>query len=151
MTFLDIPRGGSRVRASTIIIFVFLIIGLYSFANDILDDYPGQCSKPAAAPRHPEPMGPAGNRTLGFSSIYFINLAHRYDRLDAASLQAYLSGVDLVELSAVEPNQIKDVGMPPTHRQGLKIGEKGCWRAHANVSCIKSYSHSLTLHNLTCL
>ena len=76
----------------------------------------------------------AGNSTLGFSSIYFVNLRDRFDRLDAISLQAYLSGVEVVEHAAVEPEQIKDAGMPPTHRPVLRIPEKGCWRAHANVS-----------------
>ncbi|EFZ03843.1 glycosyl transferase family 25 protein [Metarhizium robertsii] len=74
----------------------------------------------------------AGNSTLGFGSIYFINMKKRYDRLDAVSLQAYLSGVDVMPYSAVEPEMINDVGMPPT-RVSLKEGEKGCWRAHANI------------------
>ncbi|KHN94071.1 uncharacterized protein MAM_08080 [Metarhizium album ARSEF 1941] len=76
----------------------------------------------------------AGNSTLGFSSIYLVYIAGRYDRLDAMALQSYLSGVDLTEYAAVGPELIKDVGMPPTRKPGkLRKGEKGCWRAHANV------------------
>jgi len=79
-------------------------------------------------------MGAAGNRTLGFSSIKFINMAKRFDRADAATIQAYLSGLDLEYYSAVEPFQVGDVGMPPSSNPGaLRVGEKGCWRAHANV------------------
>lgn len=79
----------------------------------------------------------AGDRKLGFSSIKFINMPKRFDRADAATLQAYLSGLDLEYHPAVEPSDIDihDVGMPPSSNQGaLKPGEKGCWRAHANVS-----------------
>ncbi|TWU78630.1 hypothetical protein ED733_005256 [Metarhizium rileyi] len=76
----------------------------------------------------------AGNSTLGFSSIYFVYLPSRYDRLDAMSLQSYLSGVDFTEYPAVGPQMIKDVGMPPTRKSGkLRTSEKGCWRAHANI------------------
>lgn len=79
----------------------------------------------------------AGNSTLGFSSIYFVYLPSRYDRLDAMSLQSYLSGVDLTDYPAVGPQMIKDVGMPPTRKSGkLRTSEKGCWRAHANVSIV---------------
>jgi hypothetical protein len=78
-------------------------------------------------------MRAAGNRTLGFSSIKFINLPERYDRLDAATIQAYLAGIDFDVYRAVPPTAISDVGMPPTSGKPLTAGEKGCWRAHANV------------------
>ncbi|ODA83020.1 hypothetical protein RJ55_01529 [Drechmeria coniospora] len=74
----------------------------------------------------------AGNSTLGFHSIYYINMKNRYDRNDAMALQSWLSGVDLIEYPAVEPDMFKDVGMPPS-RVSLKEGEKGAWRAHANI------------------
>ncbi|KAK2593181.1 hypothetical protein QQS21_009110 [Conoideocrella luteorostrata] len=77
----------------------------------------------------------AGNSTLGFSSIQFINLKHRYDRGDAGTLQAYLSGLDIAGAPGVESVDIHDAGMPPTHRKGaLQYKEKATWRAHANVS-----------------
>lgn len=79
-------------------------------------------------------MTAAGNRTLGFHSIKFINLPTRYDRLDAVTLQSYLSGIDIEEYPAVEAKMISDTGMPPTSNpQRLNRGEKGCWRAHANI------------------
>lgn len=76
----------------------------------------------------------ASNSTLGFDSIQFINLPGRFDRLDAATIQAYLSGLDITEVPGVLADDIHEAGMPPTHRNELKKGEKGCWRAHANVS-----------------
>ncbi|KAH7632533.1 hypothetical protein B0T09DRAFT_75735 [Sordaria sp. MPI-SDFR-AT-0083] len=76
----------------------------------------------------------AGNATLGFHSIKYINMKARYDREDAMALQAYLSGLKIDDYPAVEADMIDPVGMPPTHRPGkLKNGEKGCWRAHANI------------------
>jgi hypothetical protein len=80
-------------------------------------------------------MEAAGNATLGFSSIRFINMKHRFDRLDAARLQAYVSGLIFEEYPAVEPDQILSTGMPPTSSPSrLQTSEKGCYRAHANVS-----------------
>ncbi|KAM3537218.1 hypothetical protein ARSEF1564_009858 [Beauveria bassiana] len=78
-------------------------------------------------------MEAAGNRTLGFSSIQFINMPGRFDRSDAATLQAHMAGIDYVEVTGVTSEAIKDVGMPPEHTTYLKPGEKGCWRAHANI------------------
>ncbi|KAJ4362690.1 hypothetical protein N0V85_009352 [Neurospora sp. IMI 360204] len=76
----------------------------------------------------------AGNSTLGFHAIKYINMKARYEREDAMALQAYMSGLDIEDYPAVEADMIDPVGMPPTHRPGkLTTGEKGCWRAHANV------------------
>ncbi|KAK3360489.1 hypothetical protein B0T25DRAFT_496397 [Lasiosphaeria hispida] len=79
-------------------------------------------------------MAQAGNSTLGFHAIYYVNMKTRYDREDAMALQAYISGLDVQDFPAVEAEMIDPVGMPPTHRPAmLKVGEKGCWRAHANI------------------
>lgn len=76
----------------------------------------------------------ASNSTLGFHGIYYINMKARYDRSDAAFLQAYISGLDMHDYPAVEADMIDPVGMPPTHKpMKLKVGEKGCWRAHSNI------------------
>ncbi|KAK0609592.1 hypothetical protein B0T17DRAFT_501505 [Bombardia bombarda] len=76
----------------------------------------------------------AANSTLGFHAIYYVNMKARFDREDAMALQAYLSGLEIQDYPAVEADQIDPVGMPPTHRPGvLKTGERGCWRAHANI------------------
>ncbi|KAM4056552.1 Glycosyl transferase, family 25 [Hirsutella rhossiliensis] len=79
-------------------------------------------------------MEVAGNSTLGFSSIQFINIRSRYDRLDAVSLQIHLSGLDITESLGVKAADIQDIGMPPTHMPGyVREKEKGCFRAHANI------------------
>jgi len=81
-----------------------------------------------------EAISRAGNSTLGFHAIYFINMKNRYDRADAMALQSYIAGIDVIDYPAVEASQIDPAGFPPTQRPGvLKLGEKGCWRAHANV------------------
>lgn len=81
-----------------------------------------------------ESMLAAGNSTLGFHKIFYINMRARHDREDAMALQSYISGVETTDFPAVEADLIDPVGMPPTHRPSiLKVGEKGCWRAHANV------------------
>jgi hypothetical protein len=77
----------------------------------------------------------AGNSTLGFSSIFYVNMKTRYDRLDAISIQSFLSGVTITQYPAVEKETIHDKGLPPSKSPGyLNKGQIGCWRAHANVS-----------------
>lgn len=88
----------------------------------------------ALARQEEEVLALAGNATFGFSKVYFINLPNRYDRMDAGVLQGYLSGVDLELFPAVNGKTIEDTGMPPTSTDTLTGVEKGCWRAHANVS-----------------
>ncbi|OHE94312.1 hypothetical protein CORC01_10359 [Colletotrichum orchidophilum] len=79
------------------------------------------------------------NSTFGFPKIFLINLPTRFDLLDAATIQAFLSGVQFEVFPAVETDMIKDKGMPPTRdKERLKQTEKGCWRAHANI-----WSHML--------
>ncbi|KAK2591295.1 hypothetical protein QQS21_011013 [Conoideocrella luteorostrata] len=76
----------------------------------------------------------AGNSTLGFSSIQFINLKNRFDRVDAVTLQGYLTGLDIIEVPGVESDQIHEMGMPPNHRPvDILLKEKACFRAHANI------------------
>jgi hypothetical protein len=98
-----------------------------SSANEYLSQYhyPSQATS----------IKDAGNSTLGFSSIYYINMKTRYDRLDAISIQSYLSGVTITEYPAAEQDAIHEKGLPPSKHPGsLSIGQVGCWRAHANVS-----------------
>ncbi|KAL8365421.1 hypothetical protein RB595_004296 [Gaeumannomyces hyphopodioides] len=76
----------------------------------------------------------ASNRTLGFSSIQFLNLPHRHDRADAAFLQAYLTDLEITRFPAVRVEDLRERGLPPTSQPSrLKMQEKACYRAHANV------------------
>ncbi|KAM3500091.1 hypothetical protein MY11210_009551 [Beauveria gryllotalpidicola] len=159
----DIPSslryGGRSLRALRAITFVILILVLFlvygsssssssttaaagSFSGDHKPlDEPnasgggggGSGSVPRPSRAQQRLIDAAGNATLGFGSIQFINLPGRFDRLDAATLQAWLSGIDITETRGVLAAEINDVGMPPEHGPQLKQTEKGCWRAHANI------------------
>jgi hypothetical protein len=77
----------------------------------------------------------AGNRTLGFHKLYFVNLPKRYDRSDVGGMQAFLSGIQLEPYLAVDAATLSDLGMPPTSNPGFLSKPKlACYRAHANVS-----------------
>ncbi|KYK54913.1 hypothetical protein DCS_06874 [Drechmeria coniospora] len=132
-------------------VVVFLLLGLYLLATVPVPDRsaiwlpPTHESQGLAGqlvdddddgypPETDASMKSAGNSTLGFGSVNFLYLSTRFDRLDAMSLQSYLSGIDVTEQLGVGPEMIKDAGMPPTQKpRELTIGEKGCWRAHANI------------------
>ncbi len=76
----------------------------------------------------------AGNSTLGFNSIQYLNLPFRTDRDDAMILQAYLTGLDLTLFPGVNVDTIRENGLPPmTEDSYVNISEIACWRAHANV------------------
>ncbi|KAK2025273.1 family 25 glycosyltransferase [Colletotrichum zoysiae] len=82
-------------------------------------------------------LNAATNRTLGFGSIQMINLPIRQDKADAATVQAFLSGIDINIVEGVNGSRLGEVGMPPSSipdtEPGLSGGEKGCWRSHANA------------------
>ncbi len=76
----------------------------------------------------------AGNSTLGFSSIQYLNLPHRTDRNDAMVLQGYVTGLDLNLFPGVYADDIKENGLPPMSKKASdKPTVIACWRAHANV------------------
>lgn len=148
-------RGSRRTTFIRLILFVFVVVLLaISFHTSLVGVPLGSVRRPWSGAGHQHPpargyeasfttapspaerrlMDAAGNRTLGFSSIQFINMPGRWDRSDAAALQAHVAGIDYVEVAGVASKDIKDMGMPPEHTTWLKPGEKGCWRAHANVS-----------------
>lgn len=81
----------------------------------------------------------AANRTLGFGSIQMISLPIRQDKADAATVQSFLSKIDIQIVEGVNGSRLGEVGLPPSSipdtepGQALSAGEKGCWRSHANV------------------
>lgn len=80
----------------------------------------------------------ASNATLGFSKILYVNLKHRWDKADAAIIQAYTSGLDIEILPAVDAKtDIEDqgrIGLPPSSgKETLGAGQIACWRSHANI------------------
>jgi GR25 family glycosyltransferase involved in LPS biosynthesis len=137
----------ARWRQTNRILLVFVVLSLIFLANRYRAALNETFHLPGLEHGRHEPAGEhdeavrrdasmehASNSTLGFHGIYYINMKARYDRADAASLQAYISGLDIQDYPAVEADMIDPVGMPPTHRPSvLKVGEKGCWRAHSNI------------------
>lgn len=139
-----------RMRGGVAQSFFFVVCGMVGFAYLIsrVTSFLGHdglraprqascerlCPSGSSSNMRYRPLAAAGNSTLGFSAIHYINLPHRYDRLDAASIQVYLSGLKILQTAGVESDTIRDSGMPPTSRPtNLTPSEKGCWRAHANV------------------
>lgn len=84
----------------------------------------------------------AGNETLGFQKIIFLNLPSRHDLSDAMALQADLSGLQWDVEDSVLADSIDDgkTGYPPSSNQyGTLPTDRGhraqwaCARSHANV------------------
>ncbi|KAF2206424.1 glycosyltransferase family 25 protein [Cercospora zeae-maydis SCOH1-5] len=72
------------------------------------------------------------NATLGFQSIFVINLASRTDRKDAGTLAAALTGLDVEFVQAVRT--VDEKAQPPGWREAkLNGGGAGAWRSHMNV------------------
>ena len=76
----------------------------------------------------------AGNTTLGFQKIVYINLDHRYDYDDAMALQSLVSNITVTRQPGVNAADLKDAGLPPSsEHDNLKKTEQACYRAHANL------------------
>lgn len=78
----------------------------------------------------------AGNATLGFQEIQYINLRGNFDREDALRMQSVAAGIKTNRFSdAVSVDDILDngKGLPPTSDKELKTGEKACMRSHAEL------------------
>jgi len=144
-------RSSRQLRIITWVLFLFLVI---SFLNQgrlrpaVSDAFPSSSWKNAGAGTEPvqehddfditnqaASMEAAGNSTLGFDKIVFINVKKRYDREDAMAVQAYLAGLDIEDYPAVTPDMIISAGMPPSHRINAfkSAGIRGCYRSHANI------------------
>lgn len=128
--------------------FIFLMLTYASFPSQRRPP-PSNLMTPSAPSRQqPAVPGPqastphfvsvddaASNGTVGVDSIIFLNLPHRHDRFDAMAIQAHLSKLKISRFPAVDPSTLTSQGMPPMENDqaNLKEGEKGCFRAHANV------------------
>ncbi|GAB1316338.1 hypothetical protein MFIFM68171_06548 [Madurella fahalii] len=72
------------------------------------------------------------NATLGFQSIFTINLPSRTDRRDAMTLAAALSGLDITWIDGVASTDVPDKVLPGGDTT-MKGGNRGSWRAHMNA------------------
>lgn len=78
----------------------------------------------------------AGNATLGFQSIQYINLPGMFDKEDAIIMQSVASGIDMTRFNAVGVENLRSngKGLPPRSSDNeLKEGEKACYRTHMSV------------------
>ncbi|KAA8913835.1 hypothetical protein TRICI_003093 [Trichomonascus ciferrii] len=76
----------------------------------------------------------AGNSTLGFYRVEYINLPSRYDSDDAIFLQCMTSNITVNKTEAVIADTLEDKGLPPSDRpKELQPGEKACFRSHTNL------------------
>ncbi|KGQ06602.1 hypothetical protein BBAD15_g8070 [Beauveria bassiana D1-5] len=133
----------TRIRIQCLLIALFFLCGAAIFSISFFTRYSESFQLPFVSSDerlrvlptdNSSKGGKGGNSTLGFDAIYYINLPHRYDRLDALSLQSYLSDIDIVESLAVDGDTLRDDGLPPMKDlDSLSKGAKGCWRAHANI------------------
>ena len=115
----------------TLAVAVF-IIG----AAQLLWSHNNLVSEPISAYKFEQPFPTsAGNATLGFQKLVYINLDHRYDYDDAMALQSLVSNITVTRQSGVNAADLKDAGLPPTSNSysGLKKSHQACFRAHANM------------------
>ena len=99
----------------------------------LLWNYSHLVSKLKSAHKFEQPFpASAGNATLGFQKMVYINLAHRYDYDDAMTLQSLVSNITLTRQSGVNTADLKDAGLPPSSSHFGKTYQ-ACYPAHANL------------------
>ncbi|KAL5906752.1 hypothetical protein ACKVV1_011155 [Pyricularia oryzae] len=145
-----LSQGGRRSIGFLLAVaaFIFLILTYASFPSQPRP--PSSNLMTPSAPSRPQPAVPkpqapkphfaslddaASNATVGVDSIIFLNLPHRHDRYDAMAIQVHLSKLKITRFPAVDGSKLTSQGMPPMENDqfNLKDGEKGCFRAHANI------------------
>lgn len=82
----------------------------------------------------------AGNETLGFHKIAYINLPLRFDYDDAMRITSTVSNVTVEKSNAVDGSALASgKGLPPSSfggdpaHEALRPGELACFRSHANL------------------
>jgi GR25 family glycosyltransferase involved in LPS biosynthesis len=79
----------------------------------------------------------AGNSTLGFHHVEYINLKNMFDRDDAIAMQSEIAGLDIERFVAVSTDDINEngKGLPPSSSEDrvLRANEKACLRSHAQL------------------
>ncbi|KAL8677707.1 MAG: hypothetical protein Q9186_005891 [Xanthomendoza sp. 1 TL-2023] len=77
-------------------------------------------------------------RLLQFERVFVINLAERYDKLDAFSLAASLTGFTHDVMPGVKGDTVVNKTLPTLENLPVKERSRnnivGCWRAHLNVA-----------------
>ena len=103
-------------------------------ASQLLWSYNNLVSELISAYKFDQPFPTsAGNATLGFQKLVYINLAHRHDYDDAMTLQSLVSNITLSRQSGVNAADLKDAGLPPSSTDSMRKSHQACFRAHANL------------------
>ncbi|KAL8737016.1 MAG: hypothetical protein Q9181_002103 [Wetmoreana brouardii] len=80
----------------------------------------------------------ARNATLGFEKVFVINLPERYDKLDAFSIAASLTGFTHEVIEGIRGSTVVNKTLPTLEnlpeKEGARNNIVGCWRAHLNVA-----------------
>ncbi|KAG6021903.1 hypothetical protein E4U41_002365 [Claviceps citrina] len=74
----------------------------------------------------------AHNSTLGFEKVFYISLPSRSDRQDMMSMLASVTNISLTLQPGAIGADIPDKAKP-SGGEGLRPGQLGCWRSHADV------------------
>lgn len=131
---VSIPRSLRTFTAS------FLILCLFGVA--VVGHRFRRPSSIVSSTPYPLNFEAAGNETLGFQKIIFLNLPYRYDFSDAMTMQSELAGLqwdveDSVLADSIDerrsgyPPSSNDYGSLPADRG--RLGQWACTRSHANV------------------
>lgn len=74
------------------------------------------------------------NATLGFETVFVVNLPERADKRDALSLVSALTDIKLTWTNALRGTSVPDKALPlGVDRQGWRDGGIGSWRSQMNV------------------
>ena len=97
----------ASIKALYIAVIIFGIVQVWRNYNHL-------ASKIKSAYKFDQPFPTsAGNATLGFQKMVYINLAHRYDYDDAMTLQSLVSNITLIRQPGVNSADLRDAGLPP--------------------------------------
>ncbi|KAA8915482.1 hypothetical protein TRICI_002403 [Trichomonascus ciferrii] len=91
---------------------------------------------PSPTESHDNVFNSAGNATLGFQSIRYINLPTMFDKADALRMQSASAGLKMFPFDAIGKDMIQEngKGLPPSSAEKeLKPEEKACLRSHVEL------------------
>lgn len=81
------------------------------------------------------PFDSAGNATLGFEKVIYVNLPYREDYANVMTLQSHLTGLEYIKSDGVDYHDFKPgyKGLPPLVNKELPAAVIGCAMSHINA------------------
>lgn len=89
-------------------------------------------SKSSSLGLSPRTVAQIQNASLGFESVFLINLPIRTDKLDAQILAASLTGFNFTVIPGVQNDEVAPATLPWAFAKDTP-NVHGCWRAHLNA------------------